>query len=255
MEVKLKTNTFALLLLCSTGVSAASYHSFSTLDYINADYGDGFLFETEYFIKPQPMAGVLDEFGYLNIDDNVHFSIDTLGNDNQYNLGGEVYFNNGVFALAEYHNSDEFDQVQAGLGYLINDDFKVSLSYLDIDNQDSEWLASIGYNHQLNDLDYVAVSFDSQLDLDVWTIAGRYFAAINNNQFIALDLEHTDGKGESETSIFANYYLNQAISLGLGAQDSNLAIKAKYYVDSNFAITASYNDVANEARVGITGQF
>ncbi|TMO87743.1 putative porin [Pseudoalteromonas spongiae] len=243
------------LLMAATGVNAASYQSFNEFNYVNADNYDGFAFSSHYFFKPQAMIGVLDEFGYLNTDTNLYGSIHNFYDDNAYNIGGEYFLSNNVFITAGVAKQGDYDAFSAGAGYLINDDFKVSARYSDADGQDGEVFARAEYNHQINRIDYLAFSFDTEVDLDSWELASRYFMALNSAQHLAVDASVTETGNDIVTRVFGTYYLNQAISAGVGVNDGKFEVKAKYYTDANFAFSIGYQDIDEALVFAVYGQF
>ena len=243
------------LLVLSAGANAASYKSFNEFNYVNADNYDGFAFSSHYFFKPQAMIGVLDEFGYLNTDTNLYGSINNFADDNAYNVGGEFFLENNLFFTGDYLDFGDYESYSAGVGFLLNDDFKVSARYVDQDDADGEVFGWVEYNHQINQIDYLAFNFDTEADFDTWELAGRYFMALNRGQHIAVDASVTETGASTITRVYGTYYLNQAISAGIGVNDGEIELGAKYYTDANFAFSIAYQDIDEAIVFGVHGQF
>ena len=251
----MKKFVLSSLLLASSVANAASYQSFNEISYSDADSYDGLALSTHYFLKPQAMIGVLDEFGYLNTDTNIYASFNNYFDDNNYNLGGELFLDNNLFITADVASLRDYDSLSGGVGYLINDDFKVSARYVDQDGADDEVFLRAEYNHQINSIDYLAFSFDTESDTDTWQLASRYFMALNNTNHIAVDASLTELGSETVTRVFGTYYLNQAISFGAGVNDGEFEVLGKYYADTNFAFSLGYEDIDEIFTFAVHGQF
>jgi uncharacterized protein (DUF2164 family) len=57
------------------------------------------------------------------------------------------------------------------------------------------------------------------------------------------------------TRIFGTYYYNQALSAGIGINDSDLELGAKYYLDTNFAFSLEYYNESESFVLAVHGQF
>lgn len=242
-------------LLLSPLTMAAQYQSFNNFESANASGYDGFSFTSHYFFTPQTMVGVLDEFGYLNTDTNAFVTINNFDDSTYVEVGGEYFFDNGVFAIADYVDVGSYNGYRVGAGYLLNANTKLSLFTTDGDDQSSRVFAKAEYNHPLQGNDYLAATIQSESNLDQWQVSGRYFTALNQSQHMSVDVSYLDTEYDSTLSVFANYYVNQAISIGAGFSDSQPELRAKYYVDTNFAIYGGYADEGNVLTFGLSGQF
>ena len=244
----------------STSAFATSYQSFSEFSYINNDATDGFQFETEYFVAPQGMIGVLDQFGYLNTDSNFGLSIDTLYDETTWVVGGEYFLPNNIFVMGSFAKSGDSDANLIGVGYLVNDDLKAGIYREDSDYIDSSIHAFVSYNHQINDVDFIAGTIDIDDELDTIQLDGEYFAKLGNDRFIRVFASHINGDNWNASSLEAHYYLNQAISVGAGIsdttdEDASLNVSGKMYFDTNFAAKIAYSEEMSEWSFSVVGQF
>jgi hypothetical protein len=243
------------LLLFSVGAHATSYQSFSELSYLNTNNDDGFAFNTHYFLEPRKMIGVLDEFGTIYTNSNFYGGINNLNSETDFNIGGEYFLPNNVFVFGEFASQGNFDGYSAGAGYLLNDNFKFSGRYTDYDIGDGQVFGRVEYNHQINEIDYLAFSFDSEIDFDTWQLEGRYFMALSGSQHLGVDASLRETGFDVITRIYGTYYFNPALSVGVGVNDSEIELGAKYYLDTNFAFSLDYLNINETFALAVHGQF
>ena len=247
----------SVCLLGSNMVVAADYQTFASLSYVNSDGSgyDGFVLDATHYFAPQTTGGVMDEFGFLDTDSKIYGQLNNLGPDELVSLGGEYFVNQNFFINGAYARYGDSNAHSLGLGYLLNDNLKLNLFRQDSDDADATYQVSASYNHALSGYDYVGVTISSDTDFDGQEIAARYFTALTDQQFLAIDasVQHTDY--DDIFSAEATYYFNPAMSVGVGVSDSEWLAKAKIFVDSNTALFASYADGPQVFTVGVTGQY
>lgn len=246
--------------MISTSAFATNYQSFSEFSYTNNDYTSGFSFDTEYFLAPQGMIGVLDQFGYLNTDSNFGLSVDNLYDETSWVVNGEYFLPNNLFVMGALAKSGDTDANVLGLGYLVNDDLKVGVYRQDADYSDASVHAFASYNYQINDIDFIAGTIDVDDEFDTISLDGEYFAKIGNDRFVRVFAAHINGEHWKASSIDAHYYLNPAISVGVGVtdttdEDASFNVSAKMYFDTNFAAKIAYSEESSEWNFSVVGQF
>ena len=193
-----------------------------------------------YYFAPQQHTGVWDDFGYLDTDTNIKLDYYKSDNDNNFGLFGEGFYGNW-FVTIEHSDLSEADNFSAGIGYLFADSLKVSMRLEEFKTFDTIYCFKGQYNHQLNDTDYVGFTIETDDEIDVWELSSRYFAHVNNGSYFAVDVSYNDNNVDSTISGIASYYFSRHFALGAGANDSNLLLEAKYFINSQYYFTANYN--------------
>ncbi|MBE0363331.1 hypothetical protein PULV_a3522 [Pseudoalteromonas ulvae UL12] len=249
-----------LALACITSaqvVVAADYQTFASLSYLDSKTSgyDGFVLNATHYFAAQTTGGVMDEFGYLDTDSKIFAELNNLGSDELVSVGGEYFYNENFFVNGSYARYDDSDANSIGLGYLLNDNLKLSVFRFDSDNADEQFHINASYSHQLSGKDYIGVTFDSDTDFDVQQISARYFMALTEQQYLALNASVYHSEDDDILSAEANYYFNPAMSLGVGVSDSQWLVKTKMYIDNNIAVFASYQDQQELFQIGVSGQY
>jgi len=236
---------------------AAEYQTFASLAYVdgkNSGY-DGFMLDVKHYFAPQITSGVMDEFGYLDTDSKIYGGLNNFGSDELVSVGGEYFYNENIFVRGAYSRYGDFDSNSVGMGYLLNSNLKMAITRYDSDGVDEVYQASAEYVHQLAGYDYLGFSVSTDTDFDAQTLSARYFTALNDQQHLAIDAAVHHNDYDDVFTIHANYYFNPAMSLGAGLADSEWMVNAKYFIDTNIALFASYVDDQEQFTLGISGQY
>ncbi|WDE10786.1 putative porin [Thalassomonas haliotis] len=234
-------------LLASTGVHAEDYQSFSSVSYSDLDNkhndSDAFSLATRYYFDKKSTLGPLDEFEYINKTSNVFGSfVDTDTNKN-FNLGGEAFIDK-LLVGATYHYSDfdhggNEDIYTLSLGYLVSDDFLIKAVKHD---NDDEYLFSASYNHQINDSDYIGFTYSTDDDVDVQTLASKYFTDLGQGRYLTAEVSFSDyDDADNDLAGRVEYFFNSHTSVaGSYNDDEDYSVSAKHFFNKNYALSASY---------------
>ena len=240
-----------LSLSCSATVNAQQSETrqwfnsiqYTTLENTGYDYDTMYL-SSHYYFAPQQNSGVWDDYGYLDTDSNI--KLDYSNNDlaNSFAVFGEGFYGNW-FANLEFSDLSETDDYSVGVGYLFADDLKVSVQMQEFENIDTIYRFTAQYNYQLNDSDYLGLTADTDDELEIWSLSTRYFAHLNADSYLAVDVAYHYNNFNPYITSLANYYFNRHVAVGAGVADSKLLLEAKYFIDSQYYFTANFFDRAD----------
>jgi len=202
---------------------------------------------SRYFFAPQAHSGVWDDFGYLDTDSSIAVNYHDFDADNSFSVAGEAFIDNWFVTAGITDVGDPEDGYNLGFGYLYDDKLKLSVRFNQGDNvRNSTWFKA-EYNHELSGTDYIGTSLEVDDELDVWALSTRYFTHLGGEQYLSLDLGHTeidtDRQSESVTSGLVNYYFNRNFALGAGVVDSKLLLETKFFIDDSYHVRVGYQDL------------
>lgn len=237
-----------LALSCSATVNAQQSETrqwfnsieYNTLENTDLDY-DSTQLSSHYYFTPQQNTGVWDDYGYLDTDSNIdlHY-FESDGHDN-FSLYGEGFYGNW-FVIAELSDLSNLDNYSVGAGYLFNDSLKASVRMQEHEYGDEVYWFKAQYNHQLNDSDYIGFTIETNDDTDIWNTSSRYFSHLGDDRYFSLDVDYQGNDANNTLSAMANYYFNRNVAIGAGATDSDLQLEAKYFINSQYYLTANFTD-------------
>lgn len=238
-----------LLALCATASANDSKQWFNSAGIVHDSFDSEniLMASSTYFFAPQQHAGVWDDFGYLNTDSSVGISYVNGKHDKVTNVNAEGFYNNFFVSASSNDLLDgEIDEI--AFGYLYNE-LKMSVRQVkESFSGDRNWWVRGQYNHQINDSDYIGVTADLSEDGDGWGISARYFKALNNGRFIAVDAGINDTDLDFIT---ARYYLNEQWAVGAGLIDSNPQIEAKYFYNDTYQVQLTHQNLSGGNLTGI----
>ncbi|TLX47394.1 putative porin [Pseudoalteromonas phenolica] len=203
-----------------------------------------YYFTSHYYFAKQQNSGVWDDFGYLDTDSNIKAAYLNSHSSKDFSLSGEWFTTKEWFVTAGTADvGDLNDNSNFGFGYLFDDKLKLSLFYNKKERGPNDTVFKAEYNHQFNSSDYLGVTFEADIDLDSYTLSGRYFKHLGADSYLAIDVDHKEYEGSYDVStIKADYYVNKNISLGVGSYDNDLGIQAKYFFNDKFHLGGSIID-------------
>jgi len=232
-----------------SSVADESKQLFNNLSYMHLDGGDfgrttnAYQLSSHYFFEKQEHSGVWDDFGYLNTDSNIGVAYFNYDNTRDLSIAGEWFATPKWFVSAGSADVGHIsDDAFVGFGYLFEDKLKVSARYEKHNGTNNRTMLTAEYSHQINETDYLGVTFETKSDFDTWSLSSRYFMHIEGDSFISVDLQHSDYDGFDGTNLIANYYLSRNLSFGAGSYDSDLGIQAKYFFNDKFHLGGSIID-------------
>lgn len=243
----------AIAVLSSSAVYAQDYQFEVGANYANGDNGtndyDGYGLNAQLHLdKVDTSKGPLNEAAFLDKSSFVDLSWSTIDPDvsgadsiDTVNVGGRFVTDKNIIIEASYLDSDEEDDsklnsaIKVGVGTYINDTMDVVASYQsnDADNNDYDSYTFSADLHGLQKLEgETSVAYDA-------------------------GLAYTDQDGESAYGISAgaDYYLNNALSIGAGVayltaddyDESIIDIRADYFVTPIARVGVAYVSQGQDA--------
>jgi hypothetical protein len=244
-NVKLKLATVAVIL--SSTVSAQDYQTFGELTYAQSDIAgvstDALSISAQYFFDNKTALGPYSEFEYINKVSNVFASYINVESGDFYstNMGGEAFVNNVLFGASLDYSKGHDTANSVSFGYLFNDNLLVRVDRNAGDNMDAYYMVSAAYNHQLNDTDYIGVTFETDDEAETLSLSSRYFTHLGDDRYFAFNVAYQDFDVDNAWEVGANYYFNKAtgISASFDSEDS-MAIGLEHFFNPNIAVKVGY---------------
>ena len=253
------------LLIGAASVSAEEYQMFAG---INADH---YRFSGEsdtnwglngtYFFGKKTTLGPLDQFEYINKVSTMSASYSRLGDYNAWGVGGEYFAENGLVVSASHSRFDGEYANQLGLGYLVSNNLIVRANAFKAEDSSTEYAFSASYNHQLAGNDYIGFTAFTDDEFDYYGISSKYFASLGEGRYIAAGVGLQDQDGTTYWDAAADYYFSKMTSVGVSYNKvDSYSIKAKHFVDQNWAVEARFASNADDSSVkiyslAVTAQF
>lgn len=258
----MKLLTLSALMLITGYAAAENYQSFSSVNWGKTDTEnvttDTASVHTVYYLNKKSSIGPLDQFKYINDISNVYASYDYTDVDSgtrdftndRYGIGGKYFI--GKFLVGAGYRFVDFDEgddevISAQLGYLLNKNLLVRAKVID-QNDDTEYLFSASYNHQINESDYLGVTISGDNDLDYKSISAKYFRKLDQGQYFLSELAYQDGKHDDYWVAKASYYFDDKTSISAMYDDNeNYRIGVKRFFNNNVALSAGYGANTDES--------
>jgi len=255
-------------MLFTPSLYATEYQSFTNVSYSNQNNDSNFesySINSQYFFDEKSSLGPLDQFKYINTTSylNAGFSQlkSTAWNTDSSYIGGMYFMDKwsiggGYNKLSSNTLLSNSHSNNLSLGYLINDNFSIRYSKSTFSNHDNSSSLSMQYNHQINDKDYLGFSLDDDKNASV-----TYFSHLGEERYLKIGLNYFDDSFGSKWSTNVKYYFNNRTSIFANYHDDKVrSIGAKYFLNQNFALSASYSpensDIKDDAyNLTLTAQF
>ncbi|MGI2261114.1 putative porin [Shewanella sp. GXUN23E] len=218
----------------------------------------------DYYLAPISTEGPYALNGFLAQTSSLNASFNKAGGDAKlWTAGGTWVFGNNWFVRGNYSitsdNQADFDVINIGGGWFINDATEASLHYISTD---------------------IDADCDCNWGTDTWQAQIRSFVALQATAGVDLSASWRNNRGQFESSAYsydesvnafdlqADWYLTR--SLALGAEiilfddsnvDSQYSLSAQYWLPlgNTFSLQASLAHELQfstwEASVGVTGRF
>jgi len=209
--------------------------------YLNDGYFDfnAYQIVSHYYFEKQQSSGVLDDYGYLDTDSNIKLDYTNSNYNNQLGISGEGFYNKW-FATGKLYDTGNTDNYTVGIGYLFANALKVSLLKEEREFGDDYFRIRAQYNHQINDKDYLGLSIETYDELDAWSATARYFNHLSDDRYLVFDFGHQDNDSYNSSSAMVSYYFNRKYALGMGIDDSDLSLQAKYFINNQYYLIANF---------------
>lgn len=258
----LALSSLSALMLISGQAVAESYQSISSVNLSKTDHEsvstDTASINTTYYLSKKSSIGPLDQFKYINNISNVyasysHIDVDSNNRDftnDRYAIGGNYFINNFLvgagYQLIDFDGGDD-EIISAQLGYLFNKNFLVRAKVID-QNDDTEYVFSASYNHQLNESDYLGITISGDNDLDYNSIAAKYFRKLDQGRYFISELKYQDGKHNNYWAANVSYYFDDKTSVSAMYDDNdNYRVGVKHFFNNNVALSAGYGANTDES--------
>ena len=264
----MKFKTLLALCLISSPLYATEYQSFTDISYNKQDLDSNFesySIQSQFYFDKKQALGPLDQFKYINTTSYLYGAFNQLesktwGRDST-SIGGKYFIGKwsiggGYSKTSHNGNSKNEHSSHLNLGYLINDNFLVKYSKSNHSKYGDSGRLSMQYNHQLNDKDYLGFNINSDEKA-----AMTYFTHLGDEQYLKVRVDYDHDAHGNKWTTNANYYFDNKTSIFASYHNDKLGnIGAKYFINENFALSASYdpkfdNIQSDSYRLSLTAQF
>ncbi len=242
---------------------AQDYRSFSDLEYSNIDSNSTLAASTKYYFADQSTNGTLDEFGYLDTDSSMYAYLYNGEQEDGIGLGGEAFIGKfivgGAFNKSDHeNNSNNSDSISAKLGYLLADNFIISLTVTEPDEGDTYGTFKAEYDHSLGQGNYIGFTATIDDSADAYSLSGSYFSRLQSQYYVRAGLSYEETGNDDTLALNGAFYLNAKTSFNAEVNtDSFRSIGAKHYYNKNWAVGGALEDHkhGNGFKIYLNAQF
>lgn len=255
----------AMALLVSSVTNAQSVNTILEAQFTDNDNIETKQFGVLHYFQGRETRGPLDQFSFINSNSYIQASYADADLAEGYSVGGEWHAGNGLFLGAGYFRTElnrnfltdtDTDSYTATIGYQASEQWSISTTLLDVEDQDTVALFDVQYEHDLGNNDFLAFSYGTNDDTDFHRFGMQYFNTLENGQYVILKADYTDFDGGDESwTVGADWYFNQQTSVfaNIGDEDSWQA-GAQHYFNDNWALSAfrSNSNLSSDASWGVS---